>query len=192
MATIEIEGDELTVRMHGWDRLLAFKSSLTVPLKDISNVTVRPKDAHGNGDIFAVKVAGGHLPGVLQTGYFWITRGLTGGTKEVVDSLDAAETALNRWKHGGSGARARALKHVQDAAKEVHDAIGREELPTDEDRGWGFYDVHDADKTIGFDVENHRVRRVVVEVEGETPESAAERLQAALAGIKTYRDPAVG
>lgn len=192
MATIEIEGAELTVRMHGWDRLLAFKSSLTLPLKDISNVVVRPPDSRGDGDIFAVKVAGGHLPGVLQTGYFWITRGLTGGTKEVLDSLEAVEKALLKWKHGGAGARARAMEHVQAAAKEVQEAIGREDLPTDEDRGWGFYDIHDADKTIGFDVDNHRVRRVVVEVEGESPESAADRLRAALAGAKPYRDPAQG
>lgn len=188
MATIEIEGEELTVRMHGWDKLLAFKSSLTLPLRDLSNVTVRPPDARGEGDIFAMKVAGGYLPGVLQTGYFWVTRGLTGGTKDVLESLEETSRALEKWKHGNAGARQRAQEHVQAAIHEVKEAIRTEELPSEEDRGWAFYDIHDADKTIGFDVAHHRVRRVVVEVEGETPEAAADRILAALAAANPYRD----
>lgn len=187
MATIEIDGDELTIRMHGWNKLLAFKSSLTLPLRDVSNVTVRPADARGEGDIQAVKVAGGYLPGVLQTGYFWITRGLTGGTKDVLDSLTDAAQALDKWKHGGGGARERTQEHVRAALEEVRAAIESEGLPAEEDRGWGFYDVFDGDKTIGFDVANHRVRRVVVQVEGETPEQAAERIRAALAAVNPYR-----
>jgi hypothetical protein len=192
MATIEIEGGELTVRMHGFDKLLAFKSALTVPLRDVSNVTVRPADARGEGDILAVKVAGGYLPGILQTGYFWVTRGLTGGTKHALEALEAAEKALGHWKHGDKGPRERALVHLRAALQEVKGVVEEENLSTEEDKGWAFYDVHDADKTIGFDVEHHKVRRVVIEVEGESPEAAADRIRAALTGAAPYRSPPTG
>ena len=42
-----------------------------------------------------------------------------------------------------------------------------------------FYDVHDSSKTIGIGVEHESVRRLILEVEGETPEEALARLQAA-------------
>jgi len=190
MATIEIEGDELTIKMHGWDKLLALKSSMTLPLRDISNVTVRPPDARGEGQISAVRVAGGYIPGVLQTGHYWITSGLSGGTRALLASLEVAEKALAAWKHGAGGAKARATDHLREATREVREAVAAGNLVADDDAGWAFYNIHDADLTLGFDVANHRVRRVVVEVEGESPESAAARIMAALEGSKPYREPA--
>ena len=34
MATIDIQGDHLVVHIHGWDVVLALRSTLTIPLPD--------------------------------------------------------------------------------------------------------------------------------------------------------------
>ena len=51
----------------------------------------------------------------------------------------------------------------------------------EEGKGWAFYDLHDPDKTIGIDVEHAKVRRIVIEVDGITPEEAVQRIKAATA-----------
>ena len=43
-----------------------------------------------------------------------------------------------------------------------------------------FYDVHDESKTVGITVEHESVKRLILEVEGETPEAVVERITAAL------------
>ena len=43
-----------------------------------------------------------------------------------------------------------------------------------------FYDVHDPQKTISIGVEHESVRRLIVEVEGETPEAALAKVQAVI------------
>ena len=43
-----------------------------------------------------------------------------------------------------------------------------------------FYDVHDPQKTVGITVEHESVKRLFLEVEGDTPETVVERIQAAL------------
>lgn len=186
MATIEITREEVVIRMHGWDKLLAFKSSLAVPLKHIANLVVRPADARGEGVIHAVKVAGGYIPKVLQTGYFWATGGLDGGTKHALAALSGADKALRDWERGHAH-RERALVQLASAQKEVNEAIAEEGISVDEETGWVFYDVHDPDRTIGFDVLNQKLRRVVVEVDDETPEEAIAKIAGALAPASPYR-----
>ncbi|MFO0609867.1 MAG: hypothetical protein U0324_42305 [Polyangiales bacterium] len=44
-----------------------------------------------------------------------------------------------------------------------------------------FYDVHDAEKTVGVSLEHESVKRLYLEVEGESPEAAADRIRAAIA-----------
>lgn len=43
-----------------------------------------------------------------------------------------------------------------------------------------FYDVHDASRTISIGVEHESVRRLILEVEGETPEQAIAKIQGAM------------
>jgi hypothetical protein len=121
MATIAIDGDELIITMHGWDKLLTLRSKLEVPLDNIRSVTVRPAEGRYD-ETPGIKVAGGYLPGKLATGYFWI-----------------------------------------------------------DERGWAFYDVHDPEKTIGLDVSGQRTKLIVVQIDDETPEDAAEKIRRALA-----------
>jgi hypothetical protein len=48
--------------------------------------------------------------------------------------------------------------------------------------GKAFYDVHDPRASIAIDVEHERVRVIVVQVDGETPEEAVARIQHAMDG----------
>jgi hypothetical protein len=43
-----------------------------------------------------------------------------------------------------------------------------------------FYDVRDPERTIAFDVQGERVRRVVVQLAAETPDDAVRRIQRAI------------
>lgn len=42
MATISIDGNQLTVEVHGADKLWALKSRLTIPLKHVRGATADP------------------------------------------------------------------------------------------------------------------------------------------------------
>jgi len=46
--------------------------------------------------------------------------------------------------------------------------------------GWVFYDVHDPSRTIRIDLDHETYRRLVVQVDDETPEEAVARIQAAI------------
>jgi hypothetical protein len=46
MASVEIEGRELVVRMHGWSKVLAMRGTLRVPLSHVTGVRARPKEAY--------------------------------------------------------------------------------------------------------------------------------------------------
>ncbi len=68
MAQIEIAGDTLTVHMHGLDRILAVKSSVSVPLEHVSGAEIAGDEArrvyHG------LRMPGTSLPGVVTAGSF--------------------------------------------------------------------------------------------------------------------------
>ena len=42
---IEIRGGDLVVQIHGWDKLLALRSTLTIPLSHVKGASARPPDA---------------------------------------------------------------------------------------------------------------------------------------------------
>src|SRR5262249_10172155 len=73
MATVTIEGADLVVRIEGWDRVLALKSELRVPLSHVRGVQARPADAAARlGRLFAGFKAGTSIPGVIRAGTFWV------------------------------------------------------------------------------------------------------------------------
>lgn len=67
MATININGGELTIDVEGLDKLWTLKSRLTIPLAHVRgatadpSITTEPKGGRG---------AGTHLPGVIVAGTF--------------------------------------------------------------------------------------------------------------------------
>ncbi|GAA0522053.1 hypothetical protein Ade02nite_63570 [Paractinoplanes deccanensis] len=67
MATVEIEGDDLVVRVEGLDKLWALKSSLTIPLHNVRGATNDPGIV---GEPKGVRTAGTHMPGVVVAGSF--------------------------------------------------------------------------------------------------------------------------
>ena len=103
----------------------------------------------------------------------------------VFDGLDRAQKAIEAWPEGkgtpreGSH-REKALQHLAHSTEEMRAAATELGVdPNDKGRGWAFYELHDPEKTIGLDVAGEKVRRVVIEIEGQTPEAAAEAIEAA-------------
>jgi hypothetical protein len=68
MAKVEINGDTLEIRVTGVDRILALKSTVSVPLTHVSGVDQDVEEAsvvfHG------LKLPGTGLPGVVTAGSF--------------------------------------------------------------------------------------------------------------------------
>ena len=120
MARVTIEGGDLVVRMEGWDRVLALKSEMRVPLAHVRAVQARPADAAERlGRLFVGFKAGTSLPGVIRAGSFYVPG-----------------------------------------------------------EGLIFLDIHDAENTIGLDLEHERYKRAVVQV--DDPEETAALVTAAL------------
>jgi hypothetical protein len=176
MASIELTDKALVIHMHGWDKLLALRSSLTLPLEHVRHAVARPGDAHYDR-MKGLRLAGGYWPGSFAAGYFWVTGGLGGETQAALDQLEGARERLAAAGEGGAAA----LAHVDAALAEVKKTLEAAKLP-DAARYLAFYDVHDPEKTIGLDVEHERLRRVVVQLDTEEPEAAVARVLAALRG----------
>lgn len=68
MATIEVSADKLTVHVTGIDRVLAFKSAISVPLTHVVHIT---QDTAEAGKVFhGLRVPGTSIPGVITAGSF--------------------------------------------------------------------------------------------------------------------------
>jgi hypothetical protein len=178
MATIRVTETDLVIEMHGMDKFWALRSSVTIPLAHIRAVEVRPKDAHAS-NMKGLRV-GSYVPGYVLAGYFYILDGVGVNAASVFESLEQTQKAIEAWPEGSgtprdASHRQKALEHLAHTTEEMRAAA--KELgvdPTDKGRGWAFYEVHDAEKTIGIDVAGEKVRRVVIEIEGLTPEAAAQ------------------
>jgi hypothetical protein len=183
MATIRITDTELVIEMHGMDKFWALRSSLTVPLEHIRGVDIRPKDAHAE-NMKAFRV-GSYMPGYVLAGYYYMVEGVGVNATAVFESLERAQHAIEAWPVGkGSprdpGHRENALEHVKHAVESMRSAAHEMGIdPSDKGKGWAFYEVHDPTKTIGIDLVGEKMRRVVIEVEGQTPEEAATMIEKA-------------
>ena len=185
MPTIEVTATEVQIHMHGLDKVWALRGSLAIPLDKIHNVVVRPDDADIWKSHAALRV-GSYLPGYVTAGYYWCPKGLGANAAQVLSSLATAREAIDRWpedpatpREGSHKSRAlEHLRHVDDAMRSAAEAAGVQ--PDDTGSGWAFYDVHDVTRTIGFDVEGQKIRRVVIQVDDDTPEAAAEKIKRAI------------
>lgn len=174
MASIEIAGDNLVIHIHGWDKLIALRSTLTIPLAHVKHAIARPGDARYD-EMEGVRLAGGYWPGSFAAGYFWVTGGLGGTYAAALEQLEGVRDRLAK-DEGAEAARAQ----VEAAVAEVKKKLADQKLP-EASRYLAFYDVHDPERSIGLDVEHERLRRVVVQLDEEDPEAAAARIVAAIA-----------
>ena len=67
MATISIDGNDLTIHVQGMDRLWTFKRRLTIPLTHVQGARADPAIASGYK---GWRAPGAHIPGVLVAGTF--------------------------------------------------------------------------------------------------------------------------
>jgi hypothetical protein len=177
MATLEIEGDTLTLQIHGWDKLVALRNAVSVKLAHVGAVTVRPPDADYD-EMKGLRLAGGYWPRAFAGGYFWITGGPARHGQEALEHLENARKQVEAAQ-GSSPRWADALRNVDAAIETAKGALAAAGVP--EARKYlAFYQVKDPAKAIGIDVEDETVRRIVVEIEGETPEEAAARIRSAV------------
>ena len=187
MATIQISGGDLVIEMHGMDQFWALRSQIKVPLAHIRRVEARPKDAHVENMKGALRV-GSYIPGYVLAGYYYMSAagGIGPNAAAVFDGLEQTKRAIEAWPHGDatprqSSHRDTALEHlarVETAMRAAASEAGIE--PNDKGRGWAFYEVHEPENAIAFDVQGEKVRRVVIEVEGMTPEDAARMIEEAV------------
>lgn len=71
MAELVVEGDELVVRLSGWERAAAFRGDVRVPLTSVRSVSVEPDPWHA---LRGIRSPGTGWPGVIAYG----TRRMTG------------------------------------------------------------------------------------------------------------------
>ncbi len=180
MASIEISDKNLIVHIHGWDKLLALRSTLTIPLEHVKGAVAHPADAHYD-KMKGLRVAGGYWPGSFAAGYFWVTAGAFAEQRAALDKLESAHKHLSAEGADPSHHYAEARGHTERALEALKKGLEEAKLP-DEASYLAFYDVHDPEKTVGIDVEQERLRRVVVQIDGETPEATVARVLAAIGG----------
>ncbi len=178
MASIEIKDRDLVIHIHGWDKLAALRSTLTFPLSEVKGVSARPGDARYD-EMEGVRLAGGYWPGAFAAGYFWVTGGAGADHRAARDKLAEVEALLAGGGEDPGGHVAAARAQVELASGELKKALEEARLP-EEARYLAFYDVHHEERTIGLDVEHGRLRRVVIELDDEEPETAVARIRAAL------------
>ena len=70
MVTIEFTSDSLVLHIQGFDKLLAAKSSLAIPLAHITGVELGVAEAARDGLKHSLRV-GTHLPHVITAGRFY-------------------------------------------------------------------------------------------------------------------------
>ena len=91
MATVAVTNESLTVHVTGVDRILGFKSTITVPLAHVTEIT---QDATEAGKAFhGLRLPGTGIPGVLTAGSFlktgeWTFWDVHDPDKAVIISLD--------------------------------------------------------------------------------------------------------
>ncbi len=69
MAEIELTSNTLILKITGWDRILALKSQVEVPLNHVVSVEI---DSDKANQVFSgLKLPGTHVPGLVTTGSFW-------------------------------------------------------------------------------------------------------------------------
>jgi hypothetical protein len=186
MATIRITDTDLVIEMHGMDKFWALRSQVTIPLAHIRKVEARPKDAHVANMKGALRV-GSYVPGYVLAGYYYMSAagGIGPNAAAVFDGLEQAKHGIEAWPQGEASPRQPshrdvALEHLARTTEAMRAAASELGVdPSDKGRGWAFYELHDPEKTIGFDVASEKIRRVVIEIEGMTPEEAAKALEAA-------------
>ena len=71
MATVEIVGERLHVRLDGWERVWALKSGLTVPLARVRDVEPAPAEIKPRG----LRAPGSYWPGLIASGTYRRRRG---------------------------------------------------------------------------------------------------------------------
>jgi hypothetical protein len=69
MAQVEIDGEQLIVKIEGLDRLWTFRSRFAIPLEHVRGATLDPgaiRESKG------VRAPGTYLPGVITAGTYYV------------------------------------------------------------------------------------------------------------------------
>lgn len=72
-AEVSIDGDHLVVHIHGIDRFLSFKGSLSIPLQHVSGASRAPEIPRLD---VGVKLVGAGIPGLIRAGSYMGKGGL--------------------------------------------------------------------------------------------------------------------
>ena len=127
MARVEIEGENVVVRLTRLEPVLALRRVIRVPLAHVTDVVVRPPEALSSPrDLGFTYRRGTSIPGLARAGSY--------------------------FRPG---------------------------------EGWSFLLVFNPHRTIGIELTDEHFRRLVVQVDDEPPEDAAERIRMARRAHRT-------
>ncbi|MDA4137404.1 MAG: hypothetical protein OK449_10460 [Thaumarchaeota archaeon] len=70
--TVSIEGENLVLELHGVDTILAFKRSITIPVKHVLSVSTDKVDWVS---FHQIRVVGTSIPGVVRDGHYLTSDG---------------------------------------------------------------------------------------------------------------------
>jgi hypothetical protein len=76
MASIEITRDELIVHIHGWNKVLAMRGTMRIPLSRVRAARVRPKEANFDDVIVeSWRGVGTYVPHKVAAGLVYLADG---------------------------------------------------------------------------------------------------------------------
>jgi hypothetical protein len=76
MVSIELTHEDLIVRIRGWDKLRAMRSTLTIPLGHVTGVRAQPEEAHFDDVIIeSWRGVGTYVPGKRAAGTCYVDGG---------------------------------------------------------------------------------------------------------------------
>ena len=119
MATVDIGASDLTIHITGIDRILAFKSSITVPLAHV--VGVERDVAAASAIYHGLKLPGTSLPGVITAGSY-----LKSGEWSFWDVHDPRKALIIRLRDEHYGKLVVGVDAPEETARMIEQALGQQ------------------------------------------------------------------
>lgn len=121
MVSIHVTRREVVVRLRGWDKVLAMRGTLRIPLSHVRKVRARPEEARFD------------------------------------------DVIVDTWRGMGT------YVHCKVAAGVLHLADGP-----------SFFSVRHPERAVALDLDGEAMQHLILEIDGESPESVVERIECAL------------
>ena len=121
MVKIDFEQDKLILKVEGMDKLWSFRSKLSIPLSDITDVYSDPRKAHEWWR--GLKVMGARIPGLIEAGTF-----LQQGKQVFWDVENPDQTIILDLAHENYQQIIIQVVNPQEAIRQIKEAIASSKI----------------------------------------------------------------